>query len=533
MIRFAEQGLCPCPEFLPWLPPYMLDGRMKYLLLIFLLAFVPSANALNVIWNRSGATDSSLYGSAILPLGDQNNDGFNDWAVWAAGNRYVFHDLGTVPGVIEFFHGGTPLGSVPYFTIHGDLPTWGAAEAVDDLNGDGFVDWYVKTFNDQHSAYVISAYFGGPDADTLADWTLIIAGGDEFGPIGDFNGDGYADLYWYHQSGNYLDVMYGGSPMDTLPDWTIHMIPGSQWQPIPYGLGDLNHDGYSDFVSFSGNTNNTFIFLGASQPDTVPAYIWPQMPYWALGIVKDLNGDGFDDLLFNGAPEIDVHFGGPMMHSNRDAVLNFPCITPLSAFSAGDFNRDGYNDLILLTDYCAASDWGVLTLHLGHPTLNRDPVITVVGWTNPLNLIGIRTAASLGDVNGDGVDDIAIGSWDDLAYLGWRGRAVIIAGDTTLRVDADDPFILPPSSFSLSAYPNPFNATTTISFTLPKTGRVDLKVYDVTGRKTGGLLSAPTGVIAAGEHSIVFDGGDLCSGIYFVRLQSGTVSQTQKIVLLK
>jgi hypothetical protein len=85
----------------------------------------------------------------------------------------------------------------------------------------------------------------------------------------------------------------------------------------------------------------------------------------------------------------------------------------------------------------------------------------------------------------------------------------------------------------LGNYPNPFNATTTISFTLPKAGYVELNVYDVMGRKMGGLLSAPTGVLAAGVHSFVFDGGDLASGIYFVRLQSGTVSQTQKIVLLK
>jgi hypothetical protein len=170
---------------------------------------------------------------------------------------------------------------------------------------------------------------------------------------------------------------------------------------------------------------------------------------------------------------------------------------------------------------------------LGHPTLNRDPAITIVGWTNPLNLIGIRTAASLGDVNGDGVDDIAIGSWDDLAYLGWRGRAVIIAGDTTLRVDAAEPFILPPSSFILSCFPNPFNATTTISFTLPRTGTVDLNVYDVTGRLVRNLAGGCNPPLQAGEHQIEFDGSDLPSGIYFVRMEAGGISQTRKIVLLK
>jgi hypothetical protein len=87
--------------------------------------------------------------------------------------------------------------------------------------------------------------------------------------------------------------------------------------------------------------------------------------------------------------------------------------------------------------------------------------------------------------------------------------------------------------WELKTYPNPFNPKTTISFSLPRAGRVELSVYDVTGRKTGGLLSAPTGVIAAGEYRVEFDGRDLPSGIYFVWLNAGGISQTQKIVLLK
>jgi hypothetical protein len=96
------------------------------------------------------------------------------------------------------------------------------------------------------------------------------------------------------------------------------------------------------------------------------------------------------------------------------------------------------------------------------------------------------------------------------------------------------PLIAKPTSLCItSVYPNPFNATAKISFTLPKTASVDLNVYDVTGRKTGGLLSGPTGVVAAGEHRMEFDGSDLPSGIYFVRLEAGGISQTKKIVLLK
>jgi hypothetical protein len=100
--------------------------------------------------------------------------------------------------------------------------------------------------------------------------------------------------------------------------------------------------------------------------------------------------------------------------------------------------------------------------------------------------------------------------------------------------DAVIPVIPQPSSFSLSCYPNPFNPSTRVSFILPKAEYVDLNVYDVTGRLVrrlaGGQMGPP---LQAGDHEVVFDGGELPSGIYFARLQTGEVSQTRKMVLLK
>jgi hypothetical protein len=98
---------------------------------------------------------------------------------------------------------------------------------------------------------------------------------------------------------------------------------------------------------------------------------------------------------------------------------------------------------------------------------------------------------------------------------------------------ASDPRVQP-AQFSLAQnYPNPFNPTTTIAFTLAKAGRVKVEVFDILGRETGGLLSAPTSVLQAGQHQIVFDGTGLASGIYFARLTSGGISQTRKMMLLK
>jgi hypothetical protein len=87
------------------------------------------------------------------------------------------------------------------------------------------------------------------------------------------------------------------------------------------------------------------------------------------------------------------------------------------------------------------------------------------------------------------------------------------------------------SEFSLSGnYPNPFNATTTIQFSLGRESSVSLAVYDLSGRQITNLID---GRVAAGEHRIQFDGTDFASGVYFARINVAGSMRTTKMVLLK
>ena len=82
-------------------------------------------------------------------------------------------------------------------------------------------------------------------------------------------------------------------------------------------------------------------------------------------------------------------------------------------------------------------------------------------------------------------------------------------------------------------HPNPFNATTTISYSLPKASRVTLDVFDVTGRKVRATQSAADGISEAGVHYVTFDGTGMASGIYFARLTSAEGTQTIKMMMIK
>jgi len=79
-------------------------------------------------------------------------------------------------------------------------------------------------------------------------------------------------------------------------------------------------------------------------------------------------------------------------------------------------------------------------------------------------------------------------------------------------------------------YPNPFNPTTTIRFSIPHRAHVTRKVFDVLGREVATLVD---GELNPGEHSVVFDAKDLPSGMYFFRLTTPTFSQTKSMEVLK
>jgi len=150
--------------------------------------------------------------------------------------------------------------------------------------------------------------------------------------------------------------------------------------------------------------------------------------------------------------------------------------------------------------------------------LTIDDVTYVQIW----NTTGISTAQyqvgtewSFAGVGSQYIDDyqLLVGYEEDIATLGIAGPVAI------------------PNKFSLHpVYPNPFNPTATIDFSLQFDGEIHLNVYDINGKIVDELKNAN---LLAGNHRMVWNASSLPSGLYFIRLQDGVNQEVQKVMLLK
>lgn len=105
----------------------------------------------------------------------------------------------------------------------------------------------------------------------------------------------------------------------------------------------------------------------------------------------------------------------------------------------------------------------------------------------------------------------------------WFNPYAIVSG-------VGDPPATPPAFALGQNFPNPFNPTTTIAFSLPVAAWVRLGVYDVTGAE---VIRAVDRVLPPGAHRATINAGRLASGVYFYRIEAGGFRECRKLVLLK
>jgi hypothetical protein len=118
-------------------------------------------------------------------------------------------------------------------------------------------------------------------------------------------------------------------------------------------------------------------------------------------------------------------------------------------------------------------------------------------------------------------------------FMLWDGQDLpeanaLLSDDTASSQSTDT---VTPEGYALETnYPNPFNPSTKISFTIPKADHVSIVVYDMLGKEISTLIDADLG---AGTHSVTFDAKNLASGTYIYRIRSGEFVQEKTMQLIK
>ncbi len=107
----------------------------------------------------------------------------------------------------------------------------------------------------------------------------------------------------------------------------------------------------------------------------------------------------------------------------------------------------------------------------------------------------------------------------------------VLFGDSTSSILNTPEKISIPGTYQLHQnFPNPFNPSTTFTFSVPAEGFVSLKVYDVMGREAASIVEEK---VSAGTHERKWNAFNLPSGLYYYRMMAGTFSETKRLILLK
>jgi FG-GAP-like repeat/FG-GAP repeat len=423
---------------------------------------------------------------------------------------------------------------------------------IKDYNGDGYSDLAVGAPGDD-SVYPdsgrIFVYFGntGSTMDGASDLSLGLPSevqqsgrmGTNVHGVGDINGDGFADLMWAHPSTPvvrvgtaYLYLGGAGSSFDNIAD--TDFATGIELDGFGFdvgGLGDVNGDGFADlfvtFINDGRSSGRTDIFLGnkGKRNDTKAD---ASLAWTRIAAAGDVNGDGAADVLV-GEPEnstggqsagaahlIFGTFGG-QLEPEIDASLlgrGYFDLFGEGISSAGDVNHDGFGDIIVGNSRTADNGGGLpgnVDVFLGNSGfLDTNSDATLSGSIG--NDAFGTTLSGVGDVNGDGFDDVLIGAKEtDLIgvgidvgmaylYLGGDGASFDTIADATFA--GKSPF----SSFAehvSSAGDTNGDGVNDIEICAPghanSSGRVDVFL----GRVSSGVDATPDTTIfgaAAGDN---------------------------------
>lgn len=400
---------------------------------------------------QGNQTDAWL-GRSLSSAGDVNGDGYGDVIIGAG--QYT---NGQAKEGAVFLHLGSPTGvsSSPFLRFESNQINGYMGESISmagDVNGDGYSDMIFGIYGLTGGGGAHIYHGGTYSSNTTASFTrssgLAQARlGAAVANAGDINGDGYSDAIFgapeatNGQANEGLAYVHYGSPtgLSPLPSLTLEAnIAGADYGASVASAGDVNGDGYADVVigaPQSGGTGRAYVHHGGPGGLVIaPALVLTGTPGSRFGAsvfkAGDFNADGYSDLVVGapGSETVHVFEGSPTgLVPVPFAILTAP--VPGSAFgsavgTAGDVNGDGFSDIIVGAPEQSGGQALAGAVYIYHGTLFE--LVDVPSTTIDFNVAGRRMGTSVagaGDMNGDGFSDIVFGA--PFATFGQANEGII------------------------------------------------------------------------------------------------------------
>jgi hypothetical protein len=399
-------------------------------------------------WTLDGPAPNSVFGEAVSAAGDVDGDGFDDVLIGAR----LEDTAGANSGRIYLFTGSSSgLGSTPLWTADGESVSdqFGISVAsAGDTNSDGFDDLVVgahyatTSVGDSGRAYL---YLGSPTGpSTSPAWTFdgeqdADGLGQPVAGAGDVDGDGYDDVIVGYEGAFAEAGLHAGrahlfrgtptglveSPASTDEGEAAFDLFGS----AVTSAGDVDDDGFDDVLIGANGADGgrIYLFAGATAA-LLPSADWTMEGDVAGGQVGesvasagDVDGDGYDDVII-GAPTADTPSGAEaglarVFLGSPSGLESLPAWEAdggagdwfgVRVAAAGDVDGDDFDDVLVSAR--SGPSPGNVSLFLGSasgPSLVAD-------WNEEANPVhsqmGAWCLSSAGDVDGDGFDEVLIGS---------------------------------------------------------------------------------------------------------------------------
>jgi hypothetical protein len=344
-----------------------------------------------------------------------------------------------------------------------------------DVNGDGYGDvivganYYDNAQSNEGGAFVYKGSVNGliaSAASVLESNQVNASLGGSVASAGDVNGDGYSDivvgapLYDKGENDEGVAFVWHGSPYNLDMVTSLSLDLNQQNSLIGYsvaGAGDVNGDGYDDtiigaYLYDNGQSDEgaVFLYLGSSNGNNIVYSVILESNLHNAAFGKsvasagDINDDGYGDVII-GAPYYtngEIYEGAAYIYYGSMNGLDKNTYTILqsnqanawmgrSAASAGDVNGDGYGDVVVGAEAFDNGQFNEGVVFIYHGSANGIiPQFVLRLESDQQTAYMGYSVSGAGDVNGDGYDDVVVGAPYYIKGQTPEGRAFVYYGSS-------------------------------------------------------------------------------------------------------